>query len=150
MRGNCRRDVDMARFEYSMAYSQCALSGGQTMVIGNLFANVPRQLANEAVEELLSVPNVRIERIVSIGHATAADEWQDQERAEWVLLLAGSAGLFFEGDTEPHPLVPGSYVHIPAHRRHRVAWTDQSVPTIWLAIHYHETSCNPITRRGRL
>jgi cupin 2 domain-containing protein len=106
------------------------------MVTGNLFANVPGQLANEAVEELLSAPNVRIERIVSIGHATATDEWYDQDRAEWVLLLAGSAGLLFEGDTEPHPLVPGSYVHIPAHRRHRVAWTDRSVPTIWLAIHY--------------
>jgi cupin 2 domain-containing protein len=106
------------------------------MVTGNLFANVPERLANEAVEELLSAPNVRIERIVSIGHATAADEWYDQDRAEWVVLLAGSAGLLFEGDTEPHPLVPGSYVHIPAHRRHRVAWTDRSVPTIWLAIHY--------------
>jgi cupin 2 domain-containing protein len=106
------------------------------MVTGNLFANVPGQLANEAVEELLSAPNVRIERIVSIGHATAADEWYDQDRAEWVVLLAGSAGLLFEGDTEPHPLVPGSYVHIPAHRRHRVARTDRSVPTIWLAIHY--------------
>jgi len=106
------------------------------MVMGNLFANVPQQLANEAVEELLSAPNVRIERIVSISHATAADEWQDQEQAEWVLLLAGSAGLLFEDDTEPHLLVPGSYIHILAHRRHRVAWTDQSVPTIWLAIHY--------------
>ena len=50
------------------------------MVMGNLFANVPQQLANEAVEELLSAPNVRIERIVSIGHATAADEWCDQDR----------------------------------------------------------------------
>jgi cupin 2 domain-containing protein len=106
------------------------------MVTGNLFASVPEQLANEAVEELLSSPNVRIERIVSTGHATAADEWYDQDRAEWVLLLAGSAGLFFEGDAEPHLLVPGSYVHIPAHRRHRVAWTDPSVATIWLAVHF--------------
>ena len=47
------------------------------MVMGNLFANVPQQLAHEAVEELLSAPNVRIERIVSISHASAADEWQD-------------------------------------------------------------------------
>jgi cupin 2 domain-containing protein len=89
------------------------------MVTGNLFAKVPQQLADEAVEELLSAPNVTIERIVSMGHATAADEWYDQGRAEWVLLRAGAAGLLFEGDTEPHTLVPGSYVHIPAHRRHR-------------------------------
>ena len=59
------------------------------MVTGNVFAKVPQQLADEAVEELLSAPNVRIERIVSMGHATAADEWYDQGRAECVLLLAG-------------------------------------------------------------
>jgi cupin 2 domain-containing protein len=57
------------------------------MVTGNQFANVPQQLANEAVEELLSAPNVRTERIVSMSHATAAEEWYDQDRAEWVLLL---------------------------------------------------------------
>jgi cupin 2 domain-containing protein len=106
------------------------------MITSNLFANVPHQLPDEQVEELLLAPNVRIERIVSIGHATALDEWYDQDRAEWVLLLAGSAGLIFEGEAEPRRLDPGSYVHIPAHVRHRVAWTDGSVPTIWLAIHY--------------
>jgi cupin 2 domain-containing protein len=106
------------------------------MIRGNLFTNVPHQLSGEQVEELLSTPNVRIERIVSIGHATAPDEWYDQDRAEWVLLLAGSAGLVFEGETAPLRLEPGSYVHIPAHRRHRVAWTDGAGPTIWLAIHY--------------
>jgi cupin 2 domain-containing protein len=106
------------------------------MITGNLFANIPQQLANESVEELLSAPNVRIERIVSTGHGTAPDEWYDQDWAEWVLLLAGSAGLIFEGETEQHLLEPGSYVHVPAHKRHRVAWTDTSVPTIWLAIHY--------------
>jgi len=106
------------------------------MITGNLFANIPQQFANEAVEELLSAPNVRIERIISMGYATAPGQWYDQDRAEWVLLLTGSAGLVFEGETEPLQLEPGSYVHIPAHKRHRVAWTDTSVPTIWLAIHY--------------
>jgi cupin 2 domain-containing protein len=106
------------------------------MITGNLFANVDHQLPNEQIVELLSARNVRIERIVSTGHATAPDEWYDQGRAEWVLLLAGSAGLIFEGESEPIRLEPGSYVHIAAHVRHRVAWTDPSVPTIWLAIHY--------------
>ena len=27
-------------------------------------------------------------------------------------------------------------VNIPAHRRHRVEWTDPHEPTIWLAVHY--------------
>jgi hypothetical protein len=44
-----------------------------------------------------------------MGHATAPGQWYDQDRAEWVLLLAGSAGLVFEGETEPLPLEPGSY-----------------------------------------
>jgi cupin 2 domain-containing protein len=106
------------------------------MIAGNLFANVPHQLPNEQMLELLSARNVRIERIVSTGHATAPDEWYDQDWAEWVLLLAGSASLIFEGETEPLVLESGDYVHIDAHARHRVAWTDPSVPTIWLAIHY--------------
>jgi cupin 2 domain-containing protein len=106
------------------------------MMTGNLFASVPRELPEEEITGLLSGPNVRIGRIVSTGHASAPDQWYDQDRAEWVLLLAGSAGLVFEGEAEPVRLGPGSYVHIPAHARHRVAWTDRSVPTIWLAIHY--------------
>jgi cupin 2 domain-containing protein len=108
----------------------------RSMITGNLFANVARELPHEQIVELLSAPNVRIERIVSIGHASALDGWYDQERAEWVLLLAGSAGLIFEGEAEPLVLEPGSYVQIDAHVRHRVAWTDPAAPTVWLAIHY--------------
>jgi cupin 2 domain-containing protein len=107
------------------------------MFSDNLLANVPRQLPDEQIITLLRAPNVRIERIVSTGHATAPDQWYDQEQAEWVLVLAGSAGLMFEGETEPRLLESGSYVHIAAHVRHRVAWTDPSRPTVWLAIHYH-------------
>ena len=33
---------------------------------------------------------------------------------------------------------PGDYVHIPAHRRHRVAWTDPAQATVWLAVHYDD------------
>jgi cupin 2 domain-containing protein len=106
------------------------------MITGNLFANVAREPAHEQIVELLSAANVRIERIVSTGHASAPDEWYDQERAEWVLLLAGSAGLILEGEAEPLVLEPGSYVQIDAHVRHRVAWTDPSAPTVWLAIYY--------------
>src|SRR6516225_4991976 len=97
--------------------------GALLMVTGNLFANVAHQLPDEQIVELLSAPNVRIERIVSTGHATAPDAWYDQDRAEWVVLLRGSARLIFEGEPEPVLLEPGGYVHIPAHTRHRVAWT---------------------------
>src|SRR6516162_7152395 len=108
------------------------------MSAGNLFADVPHRLAGEQVQELLTAPNVTIERIVSTGHSTAANRWYDQERAECVLLLAGSAGLLFESETEPIRLQPGSYVHIPARRRHRVEWTDLAVPTVRLAFIFDE------------
>jgi cupin 2 domain-containing protein len=104
------------------------------MTPGNLFENVPSQLADEQFMTLLKAPNVTIERIVSTGHATA--EWYDPDQDEWVVVLAGSAGLLFEGEAEPRRLERGSYVHIPAHVRHRVAWTDPSTPTVWLAIHF--------------
>jgi cupin 2 domain-containing protein len=102
---------------------------------GNLFTNIPDQLADEQIVTLLQAPTVRIERIVSTGHATPAGRWYDQDQDEWVVVLAGSAGLLFDGETEPRRLEPGNYVHIAAHVRHRVAWTDSSTPTIWLAIH---------------
>jgi cupin 2 domain-containing protein len=40
---------------------------------------------------------VRFERIVSAGQATPVDAPYDQDHDEWVLLLAGSAGLWIEG-----------------------------------------------------
>jgi cupin 2 domain-containing protein len=106
------------------------------MMADNLFTDVPHKLPDEQVVTLLQTPHVRIERIVSTGHATAPDQWFDQDQAEWVLVLAGSAGLIFEGATEPLLLEPGGYVHIAPHVRHRVAWTDPSTPTVWLAIHH--------------
>lgn len=36
----------------------------------NIFANVSEKLADEEFVELVSAPNVRIERIVSTGHAS--------------------------------------------------------------------------------
>ncbi len=103
---------------------------------GNIFADVPAGLADEQFTALLSAPNLRIERIVSTGHASPPDFWYDQDRAEWVIVLAGSAGLLFEGEAEPRIMGPGDYVHIPAHQRHRVAWTDPAQATVWLAVHH--------------
>jgi cupin 2 domain-containing protein len=103
---------------------------------GNLFDDVPATLAEETLRTLLVTPDLRIERIVSIGHASPPGFWYDQDWAEWVLVLAGQAGLLIEGETAPRLLVPGSYVHLPAHCRHRVEWTSADVPTVWLAVHH--------------
>jgi cupin 2 domain-containing protein len=103
---------------------------------GNLLTALPRRVEAEQTTELVATENLRIERIVSSGQGSPPGFWYDQPRAEWVLLVTGSAGLLFEGEAEPRVLQPGDYLLIPAHRRHRVAWTDVEHPTVWLAVHF--------------
>jgi cupin 2 domain-containing protein len=100
----------------------------------NLFDDLPARAHEEIVTVLLLRKDVRIERIVSTGQSTPADKPYDQDHDEWVLLLAGSAGLWIEGQGE-RDLRPGDHVLIPAHCRHRVTWTANSEPTVWLAVH---------------
>jgi cupin 2 domain-containing protein len=103
--------------------------------VSNLLTDLPPASESETIEELLAAPGVRIERIVSHGHASPDGFWYDQDRAEWVMVLRGSAGLMFEGESAPRTLKAGDHVHIPAHARHRVVWTAPDEPTIWLAVH---------------
>lgn len=105
-------------------------------MIANIFSGLPHQLQAERFDTLAGDGDVRIERIVSQGHSTPEGEWYDQERDEWVLLLTGSAGLLFEGEAGPRRLTAGDYLLIPAHCRHRVAWTDPDRQTVWLAVHF--------------
>jgi cupin 2 domain-containing protein len=104
--------------------------------VDNLFAGIPAALPDEIAETLLGREGLRIERIVSRGHASPEDFWYDQAEDEWVLLVRGTAGLQFEGEAEPRILRPGDHLHIPAHCRHRVAWTDADTDTVWLAVHF--------------
>jgi cupin 2 domain-containing protein len=108
----------------------------ETVTGGNLFADVPRRLADEEITTLLASTAVRIERIVSHGQASPPGFWYDQPQAEWVIVLAGRAELAFEGDAATRRMERGQWLHIPAHRRHRVAWTDPAQATIWLAVHH--------------
>lgn len=90
---------------------------------------------DEVFEDLLSRPGVRIERIVSRGHVTPAEQPYVQDWDEWVLVLHGSARLRMEGSTEQE-LDAGSCLLIPANTPHWVTYTAD--PTIWLAIHIGE------------
>ena len=99
---------------------------------GSLFANVPALLDIEETAVLAELPGARVERIVSTGQASAPGFWYDQDQTEWVVVLAGSAGLMIEGESAPRVLAPGDYVEIPPHIRHRVEWTDADEPTVWL------------------
>jgi len=100
----------------------------------NLFDNIPAQLPEELVSILQKSPGVRIERIVSQGHQSPEGFWYDQDQHEWVIVLKGQASLQFENGSVD--LKPGDFLNIPAHKKHRVAWTSPEEPTIWLAIFY--------------
>lgn len=106
--------------------------------VGNLFAAIPDASGGELFETLSLIDGVRIERIVSSGQATAAGDWYDQAWHEWVLLVKGEALLMVEGELEPHRLLPGQWMLLPAHCRHRVEWTLPGQNTVWLALHWPE------------
>lgn len=102
----------------------------------NIFADMPDVVPEEIFETIISTKMFRLERIISDGHFTPEDKWYDQDENEWVILLKGSAGLLLEGDKEAILMKPGDYLNIPAHKRHKVLWTDRDEKTIWLALHY--------------
>lgn len=104
----------------------------------NLFQQVAGPLAEEQTETLLESPSLRIERIVSTGHASPPGFWYDQPQHEWVAVLQGHAELEFEGQDEPLRMTPGQWIQIPARRRHRVRETAADQPTIWLAVFYED------------
>jgi cupin 2 domain-containing protein len=103
--------------------------------INNIFANIPAIIPEERFENLLAREKLKIERIISHGHATPTGEWYDQVWDEWVLLLQGTAKLGY-ADGKIIEMQMGDYVFIPAHTRHRVEWTQPDSNTIWLAIHF--------------
>lgn len=104
--------------------------------MSNLFVDLPTLLSEELVETLAKNKLVRIERIVSHGHASPDDFWYDQDQNEFVILLKGAARLRFDADNDPVEMKPGDFIDIPAHRKHRVEWTTPDVPTVWLAVYY--------------
>lgn len=100
----------------------------------NLLTGLPSHLPAELVTTLLEAANLRIERIVSHGHASPDGFWYDQDEHEWVVVLQGAGRLMFEDETVA--LKPGDCLNIPARKKHRVEWTTPDEPTIWLAIFY--------------
>jgi cupin 2 domain-containing protein len=101
----------------------------------NIFADLPPDYEHEVFDEMLQAKNIRIERIVSKGHTSPKTGWYDQKDNEWVLVLEGAGTILFENGREVN-LRKGDYLHIPAHAKHKVSWTDPNKKTIWLAVHY--------------
>lgn len=104
------------------------------MAMKSLLAEIPSQLPQELSNTLFQAKHVRIERIVSEGHASPPDFWYDQDESEFVLLMQGAARLRFEDEVVE--MKAGDWINIPAHRKHRVEWTTPETRTIWLAVFY--------------
>ena len=107
----------------------------------NLLTDLLDDLTEELFNTLLQKPGIRIERIVSHGHHSPNGFWYDQPTGEWVVVLKGAATIELEDKTVE--MGPGDYLDIPAHTKHRVAWTTPDEPTIWLAVHYGNLSLEP-------
>ena len=103
----------------------------------NIYANVPKQLPEELVGQLIANEKFILERIVSKGHATPPGQWYDQAWDEWVFLLQGQAKLLFAENAKTILMKPGDYLIIPAHVKHRVEWTPPDIDTFWLTLHFN-------------
>jgi cupin 2 domain-containing protein len=104
-------------------------------VVKNIFSLGPTPPGTEEFVELMRHEHVRIERIVSRGHASPGDGWYDQSENEWVVVLQGAGRILYEDGTEV-TLERGDSLDIPAHKKHRVSWTEPAATTIWLAVFY--------------
>ncbi len=99
----------------------------------NLFQLPDPFPAGERFETLAQGGGARIERILSRGHASPPGFWYDQPEDEWVALLQGRACLRWQ-DGRALDLAPGDWILIPAGERHRVEWTSENPPCVWLAV----------------
>ena len=105
------------------------------MKANNIFKLIPGKLDHELVESLVKNKDICLERIISKGHVSPTSGWYDQPKNEWVIVLKGDAIITFQ-DGDDLRLSAGDYIDIPAHKKHRVSWTDPGNETIWLAVHY--------------
>jgi len=100
----------------------------------NLYKLPDKMPIEELVETIIPDNGVLIERIISAGQVTPPDVWYDQDRDEWVVLLQGNAKLSW-ANGKVIEMGRGDWVFIAAHDRHRVEYTSQEPPCIWLAVH---------------
>ena len=102
----------------------------------NLFS-IPDKL-NKEFENFISLlddEKILIEKIISNGQKTPENQWLEQERNEWVVLIQGEAEIRFD-DGEVKILKSGDYINILSNKKHRVEKTSTDPVCIWLAVHY--------------
>ncbi len=106
--------------------------------VTNLFKDLPKklELEEEHHKDIENNAAFRLRRIVSKGHCTPKGEWHDQPYNEWVIMLKGAARLEFENQEQLIAVYPGDYIHLDAHQKHRIDWTDPDCETVWLVLDY--------------
>jgi len=105
------------------------------MISANLLESIVQNLDKERFDTILENPHIKIERIVSKGHTSPDSGWHDQPHNEWVLLLSGNAVIRYKNERDTH-LKAGDHVLLPAHKKHKVSWTNPETESVWLAVHY--------------
>jgi len=114
------------------------------MRVNHICDHIPKEkLSQEQFDQLIQGKTCKLKRIISTGHTTPKNQWYDQPEDEWVMVIQGAAKLQFT-DNDEITLKPGDYLHIPAHCKHRVSWTDPEQPTVWLALYYIPDDTNMV------
>jgi len=110
--------------------------------VANLLKQVDSaESSGELIEVLARGENIRVERIVSLGHCSEPGFWYDEPQAEWVTVLSGEARIRFLSKDRVAHLRPGDHLTIGPHEKHRVEWTTPNEQTVWLAIYFSPTPC---------
>lgn len=99
----------------------------------NLFAHFDPNTEEEKVDIMYRNAHARVERIVSSGQVSPAGFWYEQDEDEWVLVLQGEGRIQYEKGNEA-VLRTGDCILLPAGKRHRVSYTSQNPPCIWLCV----------------
>lgn len=91
----------------------------------NPFSSRPTSPPNELTETLVQATSIRIERIISHGHASRKGIWHIQTENESVLLVQCAAQLWFEDELVE--LKSGNRIDIPAYRMHEITRQDHDL-----------------------
>ena len=92
----------------------------------------PLPLAEEVTTILTENENIRIERIISTEQVS---DWYDQDQTEFVILLEGNAIIEYVNG-ERIVMSKGDTLLIKPHERHKVSFTSNNPPCIWLCVFY--------------
>lgn len=122
-------------FSCSHTFAENTDNKSKGELMKNIYSQLPdRKLKNEVFIDLLKKKNIKIEKIVSTGQTTPENRPYFLEQDEWVIVLKGSAELWIDGKGT-FKMNEGDYIFIPRHTKHRVTYTSEKPPAVWLAVH---------------